>query len=136
MKLYVYFFLNFYLLLTALLFVLPAFFRTREEYDIVRRVFFRRRVQLPVAFTGIVLSVLAVFFPMDGRILIGDLLPVLAALGAAFLLLMGHVRHAAVLNVRMRQEGEAVLNAVQIPAAAAAVLTALLHVFFSGTLFL
>lgn len=135
MENYVYFFSNFFLINVGILFLLPLFFRTKEEYDVIRKYIFGNSAHIYLGIMGLVLTVLCLIFPMTGPIIIGDLLPAAGLLLYSLMLLLGYIRVSKYLKRNMVREGEMILNSFQIPAGILGIIIGVLHIFL-GRIFL
>lgn len=136
MKMYLYFFSSFFLIYLGIVFLLPLVFKTKEEYDVIKKYLFGSGLHVFGGILGCVLAMLLVVFPLDGTFLVGDLLPAVAILVLSVLLLLGYVRISKYLSKKMIEEGSTILDSLQIPAGIMGIVMGLLHVFFASVIFL
>lgn len=132
----VFFFSSFFLINTGIIFTLPLAFKTKEDYDGVKKFLFGNSLHIQAGFFGLVIFVLLLFFSKDEIMIFGDLAPALMTLVLTVLLLLGYIRVGKFLTGELKERGTYILESIQLPAGILGIITGLVHVFFGNILFL
>jgi len=133
-NLIVYFFSNFYMLVFGLIFILPLFYSSKEEYDKVKKIIFGNKLHTYIGFFGIVLTTLEITFPMpallktDSVIIFGDFIPSVIILIISITLIFGFIRNSKILSPQLIKKGDDILTSFQIPIGIISVLVCAIHI--------
>lgn len=131
-RIIIYFFINFFLLISGFVFVLPLFFDTKEKYDTINEFIFGNHIHVLLGFVGIIFAIANIFLPVDLILIIGDLLPILILLIISFLLLLGFVRNSKYLPSKLVNKGNNILTNLQIPIGFVGIGVGFIHIFLAN----
>lgn len=136
-----YFFSNFFLICCGLLFILPLFFSSKDEYDKIKKIIFVNKHHNIFGFFGILISLLILVFPMNNMktqktiIIVGDLIPMIVIFIMSATLLFGQIRHSKILDENMSKKGDEILTSFQIPIGIAGIICGIIHIIIPDLIF-
>ncbi len=131
-----YFCTSLFLINSGFVFILPLFFKTKEDYDVVKNIFLKNSLYVFIGFLGLILCVFLLFLPMANIIIVGDIIPVIIVLINSVMYLFGYIRLSKYLDEKIIQRGERILENIQIPLGFVSLLAGFVHIFFAKILFL
>jgi uncharacterized membrane protein HdeD (DUF308 family) len=122
-----FFFSTFFLVGGGIIALLPGVKNIQSDF---KKQILKPRVQMRLGVYGLAACAVFGFFPADGTLLLGDLLPFLVSLLLMVLFLMGYVRESSHLDENTVRKADQFLTGFQIPAGILAILAGLLHMLF------
>ncbi|PKL15132.1 MAG: hypothetical protein CVV50_01090 [Spirochaetae bacterium HGW-Spirochaetae-6] len=127
-----YFISTFFLIVGGFISFLPLLVKTNQ---VLKNWIFQVKFQLRWAVYGVLSTILFIFFPVDGTLFFGDLLPFIASIVLSVLFALGYIRQTKYLQENQIRQADKILTAIQIPAGIMAFLVGLLHIIFPAWMF-
>jgi hypothetical protein len=125
-----------YLLLGSFLLILPLFFETKNEFDVIKKGLLANTFPVSMGVLGLFIAAMQLLLPYTKVPFIGDLLATITVIVVSITLVFSYVRFTRHLSNRMIQRGDSILSRLQIPVGFFGLGAFLIHLLFGSILFL